>query len=125
MESNRRKPVPLLKVIGKYSVFALFLASFSGCQILYIPDTQQGNLVTQEMVDRLKKGMTENQVKFVLGTPLVRDPFHARRWDYVYTFSKGGSNKVERRRLTVYFKNKKLDRFEVESIKKKEAENVS
>lgn len=104
---------------------ALLVAGLSACQLLYIPDTQQGNLITQKMIDRLKDGMTPNQVKYVLGTPLIRDAFNKERWDYFYTFSKGGSNKTDRRQLTVFFKNKKLSKFETKSIKQGDAENIS
>ena len=50
----------------------------------YRPDTHQGNLVTKEMVDQLHLGMTQLQVQFLLGVPLLRDMFHQNRWDYLY-----------------------------------------
>jgi outer membrane protein assembly factor BamE len=70
----------------------------------YKIDVPQGNVVTQDMLDRLKPGMTQSQVRFVLGTPLVVDPFHANRWDYVYRLEKAG-RVVEQRRITVVFEN--------------------
>ena len=70
-------------------------------------DVQQGNVVEQEQVDRLKPGMTKRQVRFLLGTPLVADPFHAQRWDYLYRL-KPGYGEVEQRRLTLHFQNDKL-----------------
>jgi outer membrane protein assembly factor BamE len=69
----------------------------------YRIDVQQGNVVTQDMVSHLKVGLTKDQVRFVLGTPLLTDMFHADRWDYVYRLEKGGSGEVEQRRLTVFF----------------------
>ena len=57
--------------------------------LVYRMDIQQGNMVDQEMLDRLKPGMTKKDVKFILGTPLLIDPFHADRWDYVYSFEIG------------------------------------
>src|SRR5215475_3026894 len=57
----------------------------------YRMDVQQGNVVTQEMVEKLKPGMTPSQVRFILGTPLVVDAFHKDRWDYVYRFTRGGN----------------------------------
>ncbi len=58
--------------------------------LLYQPTIQQGNVVTQEMVDKLKPGMNRRQVAYVLGTPLLVDAFHQDRWDYVYTKEVGG-----------------------------------
>jgi len=77
----------------------------------YKIDIQQGNVVTQEMVEKLKPGMTPSQVRFILGTPLVVDAFHKDRWDYVYRFSKAGTLQ-ESRRIVVVFKDDKLDRIE-------------
>jgi outer membrane protein assembly factor BamE len=75
----------------------------------YRIDIRQGNFVSQEMVAQLKPGMTRDQVRFVLGTPLVTDIFHADRWDYVYRFQPG-RGEVQQRRLTVYFEEGKLTR---------------
>lgn len=75
----------------------------------YRIDIRQGNLVTQDMVAQLKPGMTKDQVRFVLGTPLVTDVFHADRWDYVYRF-KPGRGEAQQRRLTVFFDDGKLAR---------------
>lgn len=77
----------------------------------YKIDIQQGNYVTQDMVEKLKPGMTRAQVRFVLGTPLVVDAFHTDRWDYVYTYQKAGEMK-EQRRFAVIFKGDKLVRLE-------------
>lgn len=77
----------------------------------YKIDIQQGNYVTQDMVDKLKPGMTRAQVRFVLGTPLVVDPFRTNRWDYVYLNKKGGEI-AEQRRFAVIFKDDKLVRLE-------------
>ena len=68
----------------------------------YKLDIPQGNVITQEMVDKLKPGMTRSQVRFVLGTPLVVDAFRDNRWDYAYTLQKGGKV-VESRRVTILF----------------------
>src|SRR6187549_1367056 len=70
---------------------------------------QQGNFISQEMVAQLKPGMTKEQVRFVLGTPLVTDIFHADRWDYVF-FRELGNGKKEHRHLSVFFKDDKLVR---------------
>jgi outer membrane protein assembly factor BamE len=74
-------------------------------------DVRQGNYVTQTMVSQLKPGQTRDQVRTILGSPLIADTFHADRWDYVYRFAKqGGAAGVIDRRLTVFFKDNKLTR---------------
>jgi outer membrane protein assembly factor BamE len=72
-------------------------------------DVRQGNMVTQEMVAKLRPGMTMDQVRFVLGTPLITDIFHADRWDYVYRFQPGLGEVVERK-FTAFFADGKLVR---------------
>jgi outer membrane protein assembly factor BamE len=74
-------------------------------------DIQQGNVVTQDMVAKLKPGMSKSQVRFALGTPLVLDPFHSDRWDYVYVQQKRG-RVTEQRRIVVLFADDKLLRIE-------------
>jgi outer membrane protein assembly factor BamE len=97
------------------------LPLLGGCQAPSLPslptltpykmDVQQGNVVTQEMVEKLKPGMTPAQVRFILGTPLVVDAFHRDRWDYVYRFSRAGTLQ-ESRRIVIVFKDDKLARIE-------------
>ena len=65
-------------------------------------DVQQGNVVTQDQVDRLKTGMTRVQVRDVMGTPLLTDPFHANRWDYVFTLRQSG-RQVQQRNVVLIF----------------------
>jgi outer membrane protein assembly factor BamE len=64
------------------------LISAAGCSFslprVHKVTVQQGNLITQQMVDRLKPGMTRSQVSFVLGDPVMHNPFNADRWDYLY-----------------------------------------
>lgn len=71
----------------------------------------QGNFVSKEQVAALKSGMTRQQVTELLGTPLVASLFHANRWDYVFTF-KGRSDQAQSRKLTVFFKEDRVERFE-------------
>ncbi len=70
---------------------------------------QQGNFISQEMVAQLKPGMTKEQVRFILGTPLVTDIFHADRWDYVF-YREMANGKREQRNLSVVFEKDKLAR---------------
>lgn len=83
----------------------LIAALLGGCITIYRMDVAQGNIVTQEMVDQLRPGMTRSQVRFVLGTPLVTDSFHPDRWDYFYSLRKGNDVRPETRNVTVIFKN--------------------
>lgn len=88
----------------------------TGCSVISMPgaykiDIQQGNVITQEMVEKLKPGMSKSQVRFALGTPLLVDVFHQDRWDYVYSIQKGG-NERQQRRLALFFENDQLTRIE-------------
>ncbi|MCC6710280.1 MAG: outer membrane protein assembly factor BamE [Gammaproteobacteria bacterium] len=74
-------------------------------------DVQQGNVITQEMVAQLRKGMDKKKVQFVMGSPIIKDTFNDKRWDYVYTFQHRGGT-VEKRRITLVFADDKLDRVE-------------
>ena len=103
-----------------FSRFAgtLLLATvLSGCSSVprivneYKIDVQQGNVLTQEMVLQLKPGLTKDQVRFILGTPVLIDVFHPNRWDYVYRLQKGNTGAVEMRKFTAFFDaNEKLVR---------------
>jgi outer membrane protein assembly factor BamE len=73
----------------------------------YRPDIQQGNFVSQEMLGQLKLGQTRDQVKFILGTPLLTDAFHADRWDYPFYLARG-NGELTTSRVTVYFKDNLL-----------------
>ncbi len=75
----------------------------------YRIDVRQGNMVTQEMVSQLKPGLSREQVRFILGSPLVTDMFHSERWDYVYRFQPG-RGEAQQRVLTVFFQDNKLTR---------------
>ena len=90
-------------------LFAVLL--LSGCISLYTPPVQQGNVVEPENLQNLKSGMTRRQVRFLLGTPLITDPFRQERWDYFYSLKKDGS-KLEQRRITVFFKGDSLSAVE-------------
>lgn len=90
----------------------LFVSVLAACSVVdkvspYKMDIQQGNVVTQEMVSKLKPGMTRSQVRFIMGTPLIIDAFHTDRWDYVYRFQKSGTL-TEERRVTLFFEGDTL-----------------
>lgn len=71
----------------------------------------QGNFVSREAASQLREGMTRDQVRFLLGTPLLTDVFHGNRWDYVFSFRRGSTPVVQQRRYTVFFDGDKLVKF--------------
>lgn len=116
-----RKPLTTLRGIATLALASQLLVGCSNHSVLpdwdqvesvipsWIPrvfkiDVPQGNIVTQEMVNQLKPGMTQRQVLFVMGTPLLTDTFHPERWDYVYRV-KPGYGDAEQFRVTLYFQD--------------------
>lgn len=103
----------------KIITLLVFLHFLAGCslapRLLYKIDVQQGNVLTDEMLEKLRPGMTRSQVRFVLGSPLIVDPFRNNRWDYAYIQRiRGGL--IEQKRLTVYFEDDRLIRTEMQEI---------
>jgi outer membrane protein assembly factor BamE len=94
--SEMRKLIPLLLIVCS-------LAAASGC--VYRASISQGNLIKQEDLDQVEVGMTRNQVRFLLGTPLIDDPFHQSRWDYVYFIRVGRDPATFKRWVTIQFEN--------------------
>jgi len=76
----------------------------------------QGNFVSREAAAQLREGMTRDQVKFLLGTPLLTDVFHADRWDYVFSFRRGSTPVVQERRFTVFFQDGKLVKWQGDEL---------
>ena len=101
----------------RYSLLILLALPLASCDSLYIPlltpykmDIRQGNYVSFDMRQKLKVGMTKAQVKYVMGTPMINDPFHANRWDYVYRLQH--DRKItEKQNLTLYFEGDNLARI--------------
>ena len=98
------RPLPLLLLIG-----SLLLG---GCTFprLYRATIQQGNVISQEMVDQLEPGMTRSQVAFIMGEPVLRNPFESERWIYLYRVEVPGRYEEERR-MTLYFEDDLLAYF--------------
>ena len=105
----------------KLLILITIIASFflAGCAedpvinrlpFVYRIDVQQGNVITQEMVDQLRIGMNKRQAQFVLGAPMLTDPFHAERWDYFYLYSPGSDSKnpPSRERVSLIFRDDRL-----------------
>jgi len=93
------------KLITRAACTAIALGLMAGLPsaCVYQIDVQQGNKLEPKDVESVKVGMTRNQVRFLLGTPMVSDVFHDERWDYFYYFRAGRSNDPERRWLIVWF----------------------
>lgn len=88
----------------KYLIIAIALISLataSGC--VYRQNIAQGNIIKQEDLDQVEIGMTRNQVRFLLGTPMIDDPFHKDRWDYVYYLKVGRKDATFKRWVSVIF----------------------
>ncbi len=89
------------------ALLALLLAS-----CIYRINVQQGNLLEEDTIDEVEVGMTRSQVQFLLGTPMVDDPFHRDRWDYAYYLRLGRADEVETRWLSVHFNGDRVTRLE-------------
>ena len=97
---------------------ALFLAACTTTQLPISPhkiDVQQGNVIDQEALEKLKPGLTRSQVRFLLGTPLLIDPFRDNRWDYVYNYRNAGKLTAQKR-LTIFFDHDVLNRIETSGL---------
>jgi outer membrane protein assembly factor BamE len=91
----------------------LFATLFSACA--HKIDIQQGNVITKEMMEQLKVGMNVRQVMSVLGSPLVVDPFHNDRWDYIYSMKLGNRNVSQYSHVSLFFKDNVLNEINVEA----------
>ena len=127
--------IALYRVTKKLCLPALAAAALSaaGCAAIdtYIPtvrsfgvyklDINQGNFLTQDLVDKLKVGQTKPQIRTILGTPLITSAFRDNRWDYVYEFTRQG-RVTEHRNFVVYFVDDKLARWEGDEMPTSAAE---
>jgi outer membrane protein assembly factor BamE len=96
-------------IFSRFTTAFLLVGVLSACSSVprivneYKIDVQQGNVLTQEMVSQLRPGLSRDQVRFILGTPMLSDMFHADRWDYVYRLKKGNTGEVETRKFSTFF----------------------
>ena len=93
---------PMRTLLILVAISTLCACGFVGFPGVYKIDVEQGNIVTQEMADQLRPGMSRRQVRFILGTPLIEDPFNQDRWDYPYV-RRNGNNILSEARVTVIF----------------------
>lgn len=82
----------------------------------YVPDVVQGNFISSEQYASLKVGMTREQVRQIMGTPLLASFFHANRWDYVFEFKREGQTIGKERRVTLFFEGDKLVKFDGDAL---------
>lgn len=104
-----------VKILLTLSVVSLLW----GCSI-HRMDIQQGNALTEEMLEKLKVGMEQRIVRRIAGTPLITDPFRKDRWDYIYSFKHGITKKVQFSYITLYFENEILQKIDVHAMPLKE-----
>lgn len=110
----------LLIILLMFSVTLL-----GGCSSLRFPgvfriDIGQGNLITKDMVDKLRVGMTPRQVRYVMGSPMIADPFNPARWDYLYNLETGKGLMIENH-LVLYFEGERLARIDNSAYKDPDA----
>ena len=101
-------------------------ALLTACSNLQFPgvhriNVQQGNVITQQMIDKLRPGMTKSQVRFVLGNAVIDDSLNIDRWDYIYTLSIAGGDQMKTK-LSVYFLDERLSYFVGDFIPSEEYE---
>ncbi|HEX5806319.1 MAG TPA: outer membrane protein assembly factor BamE [Macromonas sp.] len=91
------------------------MSTLGGVITPYKMDIVQGNVVTREQVEALQPGMPRDQVRAILGTPLLASLFHSNRWDYVFTFNRQGQEPQERK-VVVFFKDDLVERVEADKL---------
>lgn len=106
-----------MKLASRVFLALVFIAGLTACSSFRFPGVykvgiQQGHIITQEMVDQLKLGMSKRQVRFVLGNTLLPDTFNDNRWDYPYSVRRGSQGDITQYLYTVYFENDKLVKTE-------------
>jgi len=82
----------------------------------YRPDIVQGNVVSKDFLESIRPGMSKDQVRAILGTPLINDIFHVNRWDYVFLYRKGDSQEMQQRRVTLFFDGTKLAKIDSDAL---------
>lgn len=102
--------------MGRIALLTLLALSLTACSFnvpgIYKVDVRQGNYLDRDAIAQLQPGMSKRQVQFLLGTPLINDPFNQDRWDYIYAFRPRGEEPVEQRHLTLFFSGEVLDQIE-------------
>ena len=133
MYSNIRNTSGTAFTLGKWVLLACALVGLSACKSMttfsedsksklgkvlkpYRPDMVQGNFISKEQLQRLKLGMDREEVKVVLGTPLITSVMHPNRWDYVFAFKRGDTQLVEQRQVTLLFEKDILKKITADDL---------
>ncbi len=106
-----------MKCIKTLGLTIAILSSLTGCHwISYQVEVDQGNIISKQALSQLRAGMSKEQVKRVIGTPLLADMFHANRWDYVQYYKSGRTQKVQEGKVSLYFTNGLLSQIKADEI---------
>ncbi len=102
--------IPLIRRMILVAAIVAAATVAIGC--VYRINIQQGNLLDADLIDQVEVGMTRTQVRFLLGTPLVNNPFDEDRWDYYYYFRAGKSRKTTTQHFVVFFDGDQVSRVD-------------
>lgn len=94
-------------------IILLITILLAGCVRSYRLEIQQGNVFSDSQIKAIEIGKTRNEVQFILGTPLIEDPFHAERWDYYYSLDISKNKPETTNRISIWFENGRVSRLEV------------
>ncbi|MEJ2692484.1 MAG: outer membrane protein assembly factor BamE [Candidatus Thiodiazotropha sp.] len=100
----------LIPILLSVTLLAGGCSSWENFSLVHVPDIEQGNIVTPEMVALLEPGMSKRQVRFALGSPMLADVFHEQRWDYLLSI-KRRNEPLEVKQFSVYFEGDTLSRY--------------
>jgi outer membrane protein assembly factor BamE len=103
-----------LRRIAALFALAGMLTAGTGCVRNYRVEVQQGNVISAEQIEKINPGVSRDEVRFILGTPLIEDPFHAQRWDYFYSLDPGKGQPLTQHRLSIWFEADRVTRIHVE-----------
>jgi len=133
MYSNNRNTSGAAFTLGKWVLLTCALVGLTACKSMttfsddsksklgkvlrpYRPDMVQGNFISKEQLQRLRLGMDREEVKVVLGTPLITSVMHPNRWDYVFAFKRGDTQLVEQRQVTLVFEKDLLKKINADDL---------
>lgn len=111
--------------MSRFTLLPLVLIAVITAGCAYAPPIRQGNFLSEENVAKVNVGMTRAQVQFALGTPMLQDPFHAGRWDYVYYLQPNTGAPIQRKHVVIYFQDGKVSRIVKRGIKTPEEKKQS